>query len=54
MNCGRRAYRRMLLGPVREVQVWGQAGQAYRVYDGAGVQTAVAYDFKGGVSLRWM
>ena len=24
-------------------------GQAYRVYDGAGVQTAVAYDFKGGL-----
>ncbi len=23
-------------------------GQVYRVYDGAGVQTAVAYDFKGG------
>ena len=24
-------------------------GQAYRIYDGAGVQTAVAYDFKGGL-----
>jgi hypothetical protein len=24
-------------------------GQAYRVYDGAGLQTAVAYDFKGGL-----
>ncbi len=29
-------------------EVLNLRGQAYRVYDGAGVQTAVAYDFKGG------
>ena len=30
-------------------EVLNLRGQAYRVYDGAGVQTAVAYDFKGGL-----
>ncbi|MEM6293988.1 MAG: SpvB/TcaC N-terminal domain-containing protein [Myxococcota bacterium] len=30
-------------------EVLNLRGQAYRVYDGAGVHTAVAYDFKGGL-----
>ena len=41
----RTVYGESLLNP----EAVNMRGQAYRVYDGAGVQTAVAYDFKGGL-----